>query len=373
MSARLRPSQVLDEHVKLTEALRHPPDRVARYYDNFVQSVLEDAERTGGQSRREAAQVYLFHPAKTGRDFATVLARQLAFARTYQISPGMVDAVTATYLKSVTHVGHMEEQEVPAESGFAWFDAPLVFTDVNGLRVLHRALSWSPSSVRFSDGDAWQGVRITAWCHTDDDDDFWDSDTMAWLKQIGLDGLTLSHSVIVPFGQRFLRRQDMDVSHSVTAPLMDQLTMLGPPEGRVRGGSMPVGDDLARWTHTLFMFLDMELVTTSTRELAERHARKRGLRSLNHGDVNVITLRRTAHAKEGEPGHRNVDWSCRWPVQGFWRHIEQYAESHHHAVPDETRAHCASCGARLSWVRPHLRGPADRPLKQARQLYRLTR
>ena len=364
----LSPAEVLDEQVQLTEKLKNPSVRLTTYFDGFMQSVLRDAQKVAGKKGREAAETYLFYPARTGSQLSVLLGRQLSFARTYQVTGKMVDAVTATYHKAMEHVGHMEEQEVPAEAGFCWFDKPLDFLDVNGKAVRSRALSWAPGDLKFSGGDVWRGVRLTSWCHTDDPDDFWDLEAMADLKSVGFNGLTLGHSVVVPFGQRFLRRQDLPPVH-VGASLMEQLA------GTAGRYSYPVSDDIARWSHTLFMFLDME-VTVSQRPPIERHARKRAARSLNHAEVNVVTLRRAARQPEGEPGHHQVDWSCRWPVQGFWRHNRNdYAIAHHHVVPDPSRKYCAApgCGNAISWVRPCLRGPEYLPLKQGKQVFRLVR
>jgi hypothetical protein len=74
-----------------------------------------------------------------------------------------------------------------------------------------------------------------------------------------------------------------------------------------------------------------------------------------------------------------VDWSCRWLVQGFYRHVR--GEHGHKPVP---RWHgkqmvCETCWQKeaelvpVSWVRPHLRGPEGKPLKASQTLYKLAR
>lgn len=81
----------------------------------------------------------------------------------------------------------------------------------------------------------------------------------------------------------------------------------------------------------------------------ERHDRKRMEREGFHrplGDVQVIELRRREVVGPSD-GHRTVDWSCRWVVNGFWRN--QYHPS--------TGRH------ELKWIEPYIKGPADRPLK----------
>jgi hypothetical protein len=76
--------------------------------------------------------------------------------------------------------------------------------------------------------------------------------------------------------------------------------------------------------------------------------------------------------------HRDVDWSCCWVVGSFWRHIESYDEElfkkGHQAKTDKgISPRCAVCGARVTRVKSHIRGPDWLPLRDPARLYLLKR
>jgi hypothetical protein len=136
-------------------------------------------------------------------------------------------------------------------------------------------------------------------------------------------------------------------------------------------------DDHVAWLHALFMVLGTEIAHTSAARLP---ASVRGdtRRHLRHSEVSVVRLRRfTARPHDEEAGsvHRPVDWQWQWPVQGHHRHLDAH-EGHHHATPlPDERGTCAICLTRITWVKPHMKGPEDRPVRPEAGdvLYRLQR
>ena len=56
-------------------------------------------------------------------------------------------------------------------------------------------------------------------------------------------------------------------------------------------------------------------------------------------DILVVSLRRERHDRDDEEGP-GVDWSHRWLVSGHWREYEP---------------------GKITWVRPHVKGPDDKP------------
>lgn len=98
-------------------------------------------------------------------------------------------------------------------------------------------------------------------------------------------------------------------------------------------------------------------VATSYVDRGDRAERRRAER---HGlpvpDVQVINLRRPAPKNEGEG--LPVHWSHRWIVSGHWRN---------QAVgPGRTER-------RPTWVTPHVKGPADKPLADPTKVHSWTR
>lgn len=341
----LRPSQVIDLHAAMTDTLTRQDPHVLGYFSYFMEDVLSKAEGKEDAYEKWGA---MFQPARTAREYAQVLARQLAQARTYQVSSRMVDAVDAIYEKTGSEAYSFQAEDVPWPSGFVYLDKPVSLRDRWGKTAMNRALSWNLEVARIqgTKDPGRPAVRIVCWSWWDDRDEYWTPETGERMRQL-MNGLSFAHSVILPFDTPY-------------RPLTER---------REAGIQF---DDVARWLHALWLVMESEIVTHRRASDVERHVAKRAQKSLNHKDVTVVVLRRSMakELEEGEPGHRYIDWTHRWVVQGFWRHQRKQT---HHAAPDQFREHCVVCGIRISWVRPHLRGPSDKPLQVKPQLYKLTR
>jgi hypothetical protein len=337
---------VLDTHISLYEAYKSPGEKLRWYTGQFMQDTMDEAERQNVPQ----AWGYMFWPARTGEEFTSLIARQLYVSPTYQVTAEMVDAVTGTYENVVSRIGHIEERDLPTPSGFAWLDKPMGFPDDKGI-TMYRAVSWSSQPMEFMSGfreeERWAGVRVSCWAVPEDNLQAFPGDTVAELRKLG--PLVLAHSAIIPFGQRFATRKLGE----------DPATM----------------DDAHRWAHCLWLWLQAEITVTRAAppEDVGRGARRRAQRSLKHDRVNVVILRRASKAADPSGLHRDVDWSCRWPVQGHDRHLDKYEGPRHHAIPRGPDKRCAACDSRTTYVHAFIKGPEGLPLKSAEQLYRLAR
>lgn len=343
----LAPRQVLDLFGELYDGLRHPADSLLRYFRYFMEdAIIDKAEDSQDSYERWGV---MFQPATTPAQWAMVLTRQCINARVFQVTAEMVDAVNAMYENTSRNVYHFQGEDIPWPSGFVYLDKAAAFSDRWGKLAMNRALSWSMETAHYEgdqDDKTIPAVRIVCWSWYDDRDDYWSKETGRREMNEGLGGLSFAHAVTVPFGQRFRL----------------------PGEGDFTKGVEP--GDISRWLHCLWLLLGSEIVTSKrAQDVPSRPMRTP--HSLRHGEVNVVQLRRT-HSLEvdEEHGTREVDWSCRWPVQGFWRHRTR---RNHHAAPDPLKVCCIVCGEAISWVRPHLRGPSDLPLREQDQLYKLSR
>jgi hypothetical protein len=146
-----------------------------------------------------------------------------------------------------------------------------------------------------------------------------------------------------------------------------------PGEWRAGGKEMANAGQLVR---TLWRYLNSEFLTTRRTEPAsapQPHLQ----RSLQHGQVHVVLLRRSAPREPGEePGHRDVSWSCRWTVKPHWRHLGRYDGPGHRAVPEPDGGGyaCVVCQNRVTQVRTYIKGPEGKPLlKEAPTIYKLAR
>ena len=70
--------------------------------------------------------------------------------------------------------------------------------------------------------------------------------------------------------------------------------------------------------------------------------------------INVVLLRRAVELRKGKhmEGYKPIDWSCQWWVSSFWR--RQWHPS--------TKTH------KLTYIAPYIKGPPDKPLKDAIRL-----
>jgi hypothetical protein len=348
---RYTPADVIQQHATLAEAHRHPKPSLTRYTAYFMDDVVK---RRG----RESA-IAMFHPAsgsdplKAAEDWLHRVGDDLRQAVTFQVTRDMSDAVTAMYRKSTaagSHVIHADE--LPAPAGFLWLDRPADMLDRKGRVVRHRAISWATIPVTAGDGVTKQGLRLIFWSDARIPDEWTDETSEsrarwrdpAFLTRVEdeIGRLQLGHSQVIPFDEEF------------TYP------DLGP------------ADDHMAWLHVMFMVMETEIVARRRHGLPTP-VRARVRKHLAGTGVTVITLRRVAHSSEASPGQHEVDWSCRWVVQGHYRHIDG-AERHPGAPLDSDRRECAVCAHRLAWIPAHVKGPDGKPVKTSVDtVYRLSR
>lgn len=357
------PADVLYTHQHLYEVLAHPNAGVVRFYDDFFTQSSRRA--IGSDDVLKMSWFSMLYPSRSGAEFLRMLRRPLYASPTFHVNAGIVRAVSATYERS-TQEARLQSTDLPvldngetAVTGFMWLDEPLFLTDAGGARIGTRAFSWGPQSMPLPPDprelpEDWQdtdfpGIRLTSWCHVDDTDDFTDQVMARTLISMDMP-LSISHSQFMPFGARM--------------PVRDKTRDVVP-------------DDVARWVHTLWMFMQTEVAGLATPEIPRHPNRRQAKRSMGSDLVKVVTLRRVARAGGGEHEARPVDWTCCWVVQSHFRHLEDYSATHerHHAVPMDTdKDHCAVCWARITRVRAYVKGPEGLPLKAVPEtVYRVAR
>lgn len=346
-------AQVLDQHVGLFERLRYPNTPLTDYMETYA----GDMKRTG----REAAQSFYpyYDPDHLdphwAADYCKHVAASLFTARTYQVTADMMRVVNGIYRKSLDHIAHLDEREMPSPAGFLWLDEPFLAPDLHHKLTTTRVITWSLQPVRVQDPvtrqvDSVPGVRLVFWSLWGDFSEYEHQiEEKIPLLRRSLGDLSMAHAMVLPFGQRFgtWRKDDEEID----------------PEGNV--------SDMGNLTRVLWTLLGSEIPSVRKAAL-DRHTVRRAVRSIRQGEVSVITLRRMVTLEDGgDYDPREVDWTCRWLVQGHWRHLESY-DGPRHAAHDDG-GHCTACGARVTWVKPYLKGPEDKPLKSTEHVYRLSR
>jgi len=329
------PGDILHQHVLLTERHLDPNRWLTAFMGLFMgDSFKNDPERARGMFYpvlpRNVSTVDYEHV----HDFLRVMGDDLASAVTYEVTTEMQHVMEAVYDKTMTQVERIDEGELPEDPGFAWLDEGWTLTDLKSQEYTIRALSWKRCEAwtKGTEMDPlerptlWPCIRVALWSHVADDVATGRM-TAAQARQARLDlgSLQLTHCAVIPCGLAFR-----------------------PPESLVEKRS---SDSFLGLVHILWMFLQMEIVATPRAPVKpgwERRAR----RTIHVPEVRVVLLRRVKHITEPTGGHHEVDWSCRWIVQGHRRRLAD---------------------GRVTWVRPYLKGPDGKPLRVTETVMRLAR
>jgi hypothetical protein len=160
----MRPGDVLDMHARLREAFRKPGPDTARFMDAHVKASVLNAE-TG----RPGTARSLFAAGRDGRTLCGEFARDPFTATTFQVTAPMTETVHAAYLNGRGSIAGLHTEELPAERGFAWLDAPLYLTPRSGgdgggdWALGIDAVTWAVCTYILPGGTAVPGVQVTGW------------------------------------------------------------------------------------------------------------------------------------------------------------------------------------------------------------------
>jgi hypothetical protein len=120
---------------------------------------------------------------------------------------------------------------------------------------------------------------------------------------------------------------------------------------------------MLRMLHAYWLLMN-QTVTHLTEAEIPRAMAKRARRMEIPDRVTVVALRRIEGQHHGES---DVDWQYRWLVRGHWRW--QHVSEHHPAAERDPEG---GFRARV-WVRPHVKGPDDKPFHLTEKVYALVR
>jgi hypothetical protein len=335
-------SEVIQQHAALADRWRSPAPALTGYISAFVSDVVKKRGAVAGDG--------MFWPMETSRitePWVRLIGMELYDSQTFQVTGEMCGVVSGMYRKNRQDVTRISISELPADRGLVWLDEPPDLHDKHGKVSKTRAVSWAVTAVPCDGRSDQTALRLIMWCDTHVDDDY----SEQWLPGVlqkserAIGRLQLQHSILIPL--------DRDVQG-------------------VENTASPLADDSVAWVHVLLMLLGTT-ITSQHRAFLPRSTEGNVKRALKKkAVVTIITLRRAAHEHSGAT--RDVDWSCRWVVQGHHRHLESYDINPHHAIPlVGDQKHCAACRARITWVAPYVKGPDDAPLKVTPVVHRLSR
>lgn len=377
--------RVLDTHSWLARGYTSPGRDLGDYLARLIRTAqmqAPDLDRTAMMFWPVNLRLGAAGPEE-GASLAKVIGHGLREARTYQVTAPMVARMREVFRRAGLGIRYLDGGELPGHAGFAWMDAPWLIPEASGYVMPFRAISWEKVTVTAQDKRdnrrmiTLDAARIVMWTLIEDDIAFgrWDDEQRAHRAASRVGSLTPQHVAVLPFDRQF----------------------------GVNAGFEEQGSAMLALIHILWAFLGMELDKSRPVPPASPHTSRRARRSLKHEPgVHVIALRRVHYISDDIPVHREINRTCRWWTNDFYRHIDRYDDEggedgegrrrRHEAVPahrtgalardDDDHDICAVCLAneqtvRITMVRGHFRGPSWLPVKPRsdanKTLYRLTR
>ncbi len=119
-------------------------------------------------------------------------------------------------------------------------------------------------------------------------------------------------------------------------------------------------NEFLRYLLTTFAFMEQKVLEVKRAEVTNKSARKR-MEKEQRGAVpavRLIQLRRKQKDSAGvEHETKDVEWTCRWLVNGHWRKQWYPTKGEHHP----------------RWIAPYVKGPEDKPLRTGGKVYVVNR
>lgn len=116
----------------------------------------------------------------------------------------------------------------------------------------------------------------------------------------------------------------------------------------IEGRDVEIGEvrTILKFVFATWAFLDQR-IAIEEHATADRSARRRAERLDIEPVVHVVRLRKSEARTHNSDDSHDVEWSCQWLVRGHWRNQWHPRMQRHAPV----------------WILPHIKGPADMPLK----------
>lgn len=340
----MHPAQVLDLQADL--------------YERSMQDAMKDV--VASHYRIDARPWIGDHAAtQEGTRIASVIPTAIQVSSAYYVEPDMTDLIVFSSA-GMDESDTFRYDELPTECGFAYFEKPLVIHDVRGTDLFANGVLWfSTTNTEPSTGERRSGTMFMML-----NDHFTTPDTSALRIMSG----SLTHL-------------DYDIYRAVLGrwgvigfEMLYDGQQIGPPiaiadmaklvEIESEGLVAHEFTNIRRQVHAFWLMLGQTITKVSDSEIPRPYAR-RAKRAKLPGRVTVVRLRRHAYPDHGV-GETSVEWSHRWYVRGHWR-WQPVSQHHPLAEPDGT----GGWKARI-FVRPAIKGPADKPLFITTKVYSLS-
>ena len=292
-------------------------------------SLYEGIQRAVSSKRRGAGERYPEEIVDVTHEQDIIMMMPLLNGECFYWSRGIVDVVSIA-AQSLPDSWYLMKQDIPATSGFFWF-AKEPEIEYRGIR----AFGWVLLTTR----DNVAVVHIPK-----DNGAMPDFDSLALITFINNPDfpkpLPCLSRIVVGQSLSAWRLEQSDYAVSINA---------NPSE-------FTYDYHAVRLFAAMLSFIQQKILVTS-RHATSRATRRRVASSRSaEADINIIKLRSVVH--HGHKGQElPVEWSCQWLVRGHWR--DQWFPS--------------IAKNRTIWIRPYIKGPEDKPLRNPGRLFAVVR
>ena len=339
----MHPSQVLDKKA----------DLVARSMQEKFKDVIQHQIRLDTRSvvKADGSEVNVERSVHGADVLATYMGREMGRSHAYYVAPDMTDLIIWASAK-LDDSDQFRVDELPTEYGFAYFDKPLPIIDVRGKTMLANVVCWFPATAKRPSGI----YPVTAIVYFNDARHT--PDQIA--KEIEAASIDVDH---IMGGWGMIGMQAISDGARLGPSLLSTASEEIIAEMEKDGASPHEFTNILRMLHAYWLLLNQTVIRLSDAEIP-RAMSKRARRMDIPDRVTIVALRRIEGHTHGES---DVDWQYRWLVRGHWR-WQHVSKDHPLAEPDPE----GGFRARV-WVRPHVKGPEDKPFHLTEKVYSLVR
>lgn len=309
--------------------------------------------RTSLPGWREMVRIHLLQDFKDSSNWQSTqtmyeVAEEMSYrlgpavgrAHAYYVDPNMTDMIMWASA-GLDGTDQFRFNEVPTEEGFIYFPRPIKLLDVRNTTMLVHAVVWLPIIYQ-TETERRMGYAFFSFNDYNNE-----LDEVAKAMQEG--GIDISEYgrwglvslVSATDGQR-VGPDTIGITEEKRKEIIDE-------------GAVPSEfTNLVKIIHAYFLLLNQTIVDSYEAEVS-RAASKRAKRMGIPDRVTVIRLRRVVNA-DAYGNETDVEWQHQWLVRGHWR-WQHVSENHPLAKEDGRGGYVARV-----WVRPHIKGPEDKPL-----------
>jgi hypothetical protein len=340
----MHPSQVLDlkADLMITATNRDWLEMLTTQISMDMLSVKTNGEKPDRKKAKDAAM--------------TVVPRlhdETQSAHAYYVAPDMTDLVEWA-ADGLDDTDAFRMDEVPTERGFVYFEKPIQMHDIRGKTMMVNAALWFKANFRLSTGDTkTEGYLVLTF-----NDHRNTPDEIALQMLNGPNGE--NYAAMGRWGM--IGMQAMLEGVRIGPRLISEATYTDGATGETMERTTPF-TNIIRVMHAYWLLLDQTVTHVSEAEIPRAFS-KRARRMEIPDRVTIVALRRMEGTSHGET---DVEWQHRWVVRGHWR-WQHVSKDHKLAEPDGKGGWVARV-----WVRPHVKGPEDKPLHLTEKVYALVR